>query len=118
MIEIEEKLIRTIPNELYKKELTCLDKNNLELNYQIELEEDITPEDNIFIKINKIRKHINELEAYCRDEFIDYGFYSISGFIDSTLDCIRGLEESNSATDIELKKDLEAQLEIITLELS
>ena len=98
---------RTIPKELYKNELTCLDRKNLELNYQIELEENITAEDNIFIKINKLKEYLNELEAYCYDEFKDFGNYSISGFIDSTLDCI----------DTEQNKVLKTQLEIIKVEV-
>jgi len=72
---------------------------------------------NIFTQIDKLKEVITQLEEYAEEEYRDYGFNDIQGFIDSSNDYINFNNEEDTKEDKECKKLFGIFIDIVSLEL-
>ena len=105
-------MIKDINKCILKDTLTKQDTEVLLEEYNmLEIEKNVSPENNIFIKIESIKKALVDLEELANSEFKDYGFYSIDGYFESCNDFIRWNE------DIEFNNLVQRSINLLAVDL-
>ena len=72
---------------------------------------------NIFTQIDKLKEILKHLEEYSEDQYRDFGFNDIQGFIEDTNDYIQSDNSENTKEDNQSKELFNNMLNLITLDL-
>ena len=96
--------------KLLNNELSENDRAYLEKKFDIEIEENVNREDNVFIQIHNLKSAIQELEIQAIEEFTNYGFYGLSSYFDAVNDSI------DNCNDIELFNMLNREKDLMAIE--